>query len=89
VVIGRLTRALVTPSDDDDRAIASSGRPGSVYGTGTRTAATPGVPGVADSEVVVTDTETIVTGPTADAPVDPVTGQSWPAGTPATTRGGI
>jgi hypothetical protein len=79
VVVGRLTRALMTPSDDD-RAPASSGRPVSAYGTGaTGTARTPGV---ADSEV-------IVTGTTADTPVDPVTGQSWPQGTPATTRGGI
>lgn len=90
VIVGRLTRALMTPSDDDDRAIASSDRPASAYGTGTATGttATPGVPGVADSEVVVTDTQTIVTGTTAGAPVDPVTGQSWPEGTPATTRGG-
>lgn len=80
VVVGRLTRALVAPSDDDDRAPASSGRPVSSYGTGTT--GTAGIPGVADSEV-------IVTGTTADTPVDPVTGQSWPAGTPATTRGGI
>lgn len=79
VIVGRLTRALMTPSDDDDRASAASGRPASAYGTGTT--GTTGVPGVGDSELVVT-------GTTADAPVDPVTGQSWPAGTPATTRGG-
>jgi hypothetical protein len=78
VVVGRLTRALMTPSDD--RAAASSGRPVSAYGTGAT--GTAGIPGVADSEV-------IVTGTTADTPVDPVTGQSWPQGTPATTRGGI
>jgi hypothetical protein len=82
VVVGRLTRALVTPSGHghDDRAPASTGRPVSAYGTGT--AGTAGIPGVADSEV-------IVTGTTAETPVDPVTGQSWPQGTPATTRGGI
>jgi len=73
VVVGRLTRALMTPSDDDDRTSASSRRPVSAYSAGTT--GTTGVPGVADSEVVVTDTV--------------VTGQSWPEGTAATTRGGI
>lgn len=84
VVVGRLTRALMTPSDDD-RTSASSGRPVSAYRTGAT--GTTGVPGVADSEVVVTDT--VVTGTAGDTSVDPVTGQSWPEGTPATTRGGI
>ena len=84
VIVGRLTRALMTPSDDDDRASASSDRPALAYGTGTT--GTAGLAGMGDSEVVVTDT--VVTGTTADAPVDPVTGQSWPEGTPATTRGG-
>lgn len=85
VVVGRLTRALMTPSDDDDRTSASSGRP--VSANGTRATGTTGVPGVADSEVVVTDTG--VTGTAGDTTVDPVTGQSWPEGTPATTRGGF
>ena len=79
VVVGRLTRALMTP-DDDDRASAASGRPVSAYGNGTT--GTSGVAGV-------TDSETVVTGTATDLPVDPVTGQSWPQGTPATTRGGI
>ena len=78
VVVGRLTRALMTP-DDDDRTSRPSGRPASAYGTNLT--APTGVAGVLDSE-------TVVTGPTTGAPVDPVTGQSWPEGTPATTRGG-
>jgi hypothetical protein len=80
VVIGRLTRALMTPSDDDEGGSASSGRPVPSYGTGTA-----GVSGLADTGVVVTDTSLTGTAGT----VDPVTGQQWPEGTPATTRGGI
>jgi len=76
VIVGRLTRAIVTPSDDDERALAPSDRPASAYGTGT-TGATG----------VLGDSELVVTGTSADAPVDPATGQSWPEATPASTRG--
>ena len=76
VIVGRLTRAIVTPSDDDERALAPSDRPASAYGTGTT--GTTGVLG---------DSELVVTGTSADAPVDPATGQSWPEATPASTRG--
>ena len=80
VVVGRLTRALMTPDDDDDRALGATGRSDSAYRNGMT--APTGVPGV-------TDSETVVTGTATDLPVDPVTGQSWPQGTPTTTSGGI
>jgi hypothetical protein len=93
VVVGRLTRALAQPSDDDDAARgATTGtagmrtataygtadtRAGSLGTTGT-TGTTAGVPGV-------TGSETVVTGQAGD----PLAEEAWAEGNPTTTRGGI
>ena len=84
VVVGRLTRALAQPSDDSDSSrysgagnAGAAGIRAAVETTGTT--GTAGVPGV-------TGSETVVTGP-SDTGVDPVTGEPWAEGSPATSRG--
>ena len=72
--------------DSGVRADATRGVPGTRMDDASMATGAPGVPGVTDSETVVT--ETIVTGP-AEETVDPVTGQSWAEGRPTTSSGGI
>lgn len=90
IVVGRLTRALAQPSDDDDetRSITAQGArtgtadasTGTGYAGGTVPAATrpAGVSGV-------TGSETVVTG----AAGDPLADETWAEGTSTGSRGGV
>ena len=97
VVVGRLTRAMMQPADEESSGPGTSRTMGSTGTTRTPTvgtmpttppadrvgtAAGVGVPGV-------TGSETVVSGTAGDTTVDPLTGESWAEGSPSTSRGGI
>ena len=95
IVVGRLTRALAQPSDDDSDEFGSTSaaraRTGTAYattGTGTGTGYVGGTGTAATTTARVpgdTGTQTVVTG----AAGDPLADETWTEGSPTGSRGGV
>lgn len=90
IVVGRLTRALAQPSDDDSDEFGSTSAAGARTGTAYASTGTGYVGGTGTATTTArvpgdTGTQTVVTG----AAGDPLADETWTEGSPTGSRGGV